>query len=110
MSSYTLKLLVTVFSFTDMSTAEDDSGARARYAVSLQDTIPAGRSHPLLPPYAMCCIDQSVLEDVLIIAPSATRRNTSSMIRQIMGGFDGLSGMGPSPPRVTLLPTPRAPF
>ena len=26
-----------------------------------------------------------------------------------MGDFDGPSGMGPAPPRVTLLPTPRAP-
>ena len=99
MSSYTLKLLVIGFSFTDMSTAaEDGSGARPRVAVSLQATIPAGRSHPPLPPYAMCCIDQSVLEDAQFIAPSVTRRNTRSMIPQIMGDFDGLSGMGPSPP------------
>ena len=111
MSFYALKLLVTVFSFTDMDTAEGDSTDRARESVSLQDAIPGRRSHPPLPPYAMCCIDQSVLQDVLVVAPPHRRRNRSSRrLRQFMTDLDFPSGMGPAPPRVTLQPTHRAPF
>ena len=88
--------------------AEDDSAARIRHGVLLHEAIPGGSCHPPLEPYAMCCIDKSVLEDVLFAAPSATRRDTSSLIRQLLGDCDGPSGMGPPPPRVTLEPSSRA--
>ena len=88
--------------------AEDASAARVGYGVSLHEAIPGGSCHPPLKAYEMCCIDKRVLEEVVFAAPSATRRDTSFLIRHLFDDCDGPSDLGPLPPRVTLMPSSRA--
>ena len=113
MSFYILQIFVIGFFFTDMTTvAEDASGSSNRVSVPLHTSIPATTSHHFLPAYALCCIDQSVVEEFDVVRDaSRLRRQRARIPQQLWDEIHEMSGMGmampPAPPRVTLQPNPR---
>ena len=121
MSFYILQIFVIGFFFTDMTTvAEDASGSSTRVSVPLNTSIPATTSHHFLPAYALCCIDQSVVEEFTVIRDeSRLRRQRAQIPQQLWDDLHEMSGMGRDlpptpPPRDTSTqsqggPLPRAP-
>ena len=113
MSFYILQIFVIGFFFTDMTTvAEEASGSSTRVSVPLSTAIPATTSHHFLPPYALCCIDQNVVEEFAVIRDeSRLRRQRAQIPQQLWDDLHEMSGMGrdlpPTPPRVILQPNPR---
>ena len=124
MSFYAFKPIVTVFSFTDMETPETNATERdmetpetyaterARAARALERLRRVRRRHPPLPAFAGCCIDEEVLEEVLVIPyPHRRHRRTSRRLHEIMNELDNIAfDMEPAPPRVILQSTHRGPF
>ena len=102
MSFYILQILVIGFFFTDMTTvAEDASGSSNRVSVPLHTSIPPTTSHHFLPAYALCCIDQSVVEEFDVVRDrSRIRRQRARIPQQLWDEFHEMSGMGVAMPPV----------